>query len=59
VFAQSAGGKHDMGLLMKEAMAELGGRGGGNKDMAQGGLADAGKLQGAVQKAKDKIVSSF
>jgi alanyl-tRNA synthetase len=59
VFAQSAGGIHDMGSLMKEAMAELGGRGGGNKDMAQGGLADAGKLQGAVQKAKDKIVSSF
>jgi alanyl-tRNA synthetase len=59
VFAQSAGGIHDMGSLMKEAMARLGGRGGGNKDMAQGGVADAGKLQGAVQKAKDKIVPSF
>jgi alanyl-tRNA synthetase len=59
VFAQSTAGKYDMGSLMKDAMAELGGRGGGNKDMAQGGLADAGKLQGAVQKAKDKIVSSF
>ena len=59
VFAQSPGGSRDMGALMKDAMAELGGRGGGNRDMAQGGVADAGKLQGAVDKAKGKIVSSF
>jgi alanyl-tRNA synthetase len=26
-----------MGALMKEALAETGGRGGGSKDMAQGG----------------------
>lgn len=55
VFAQSPGGKHDMGALMKEAMAKLGGRGGGNKDMAQGGVSEAGKLQGAVDEAKGKI----
>ena len=55
VFAQSPGGKHDMGALMKEAMAKLGGRGGGNKDMAQGGVPEAGKLQEAVEEAKGKL----
>jgi alanyl-tRNA synthetase len=37
VFAASAGQPFDMGALMKEALAKLGGRGGGSKDMAQGG----------------------
>jgi len=37
VFAQSAGQPHHMGALMKEALASLGGRGGGSKDLAQGG----------------------
>lgn len=38
VFAQSLGQKSNMGQLMKETMAQLGGRGGGTADMAQGGL---------------------
>jgi len=38
VFAQSPGLKSNMGQLMKEVMAQLGGRGGGTADMAQGGL---------------------
>ena len=37
VFAQSPGQSFDMGALMKEALGKLGGRGGGSKDMAQGG----------------------
>jgi alanyl-tRNA synthetase len=37
VFAQSSGQPFDMGKLMKEALARHGGRGGGSKDMAQGG----------------------
>jgi len=37
VFAQSGGQPFDMGAMMKQALARLGGRGGGNKDMAQGG----------------------
>jgi len=48
VFAQSAGGKNNMGQRMKEAMAQLGGRGGGSADLAQGGLpagADAKGLE--------------
>jgi len=38
VFAQSPGQKSNMGQLMKEAMAQLGGRGGGSADLAQGGV---------------------
>jgi len=38
VFAQSPGLKSNMGQLLKEVMAQLGGRGGGTEDMAQGGL---------------------
>jgi alanyl-tRNA synthetase len=41
VFAQSAGQPFDMGALMKETMAKLGGRGGGSKDIAQGGIPSA------------------
>jgi alanyl-tRNA synthetase len=37
VFACSTGMPLDMGALMKEALEKLGGRGGGAKDMAQGG----------------------
>ena len=36
VFAQSPGQPFDMAALMKEALQNLGGRGGGSKDMAQG-----------------------
>jgi alanyl-tRNA synthetase len=38
VFAQTPGQKSNMGQLMKDVMAQLGGRGGGSADMAQGGL---------------------
>jgi alanyl-tRNA synthetase len=38
VFAQSPGQKSNMGQLMKEAMGQLGGRGGGSADLAQGGV---------------------
>jgi alanyl-tRNA synthetase len=41
VFAQSAGQRFNMGQLMKETMAQLGGRGGGAADLAQGGLPEA------------------
>ena len=43
VFAESPGLPFDMGALMREALAELGGRGGGSKEMAQGG---PGKVEG-------------
>ena len=44
VFAQTPGQKSNMGQLMKDAMAQLGGRGGGSVDMAQGGLPGAGNM---------------
>jgi alanyl-tRNA synthetase len=55
VFAQSAGQSHDMGALMKEAMAKLGGRGGGSKDMAQGGVPNADGIEAALADMAKKI----
>jgi alanyl-tRNA synthetase len=37
VFAQSAGLGHDVPGLLRQAVAALGGRGGGKGDLAQGG----------------------
>jgi alanyl-tRNA synthetase len=49
VFAQSAGQPFDMGALMKEALGRLGGRGGGSKDMAQGGPTQTEGLEEALR----------
>ena len=38
VFAQSAGGAGDMGALLKQVLSSVGGRGGGSRDFAQGGV---------------------
>jgi alanyl-tRNA synthetase len=38
VFAQSTGGTTDMGSLLKQVLAGVGGRGGGSRDFAQGGV---------------------
>jgi alanyl-tRNA synthetase len=38
VFTQSAGGSGDMGALLKQVLSEVGGRGGGGRDFAQGGV---------------------
>jgi alanyl-tRNA synthetase len=48
VFTQSAGQPFDMGALLKETLAQLGGRGGGSKDMAQGGPARIEGLESAL-----------
>jgi alanyl-tRNA synthetase len=48
VFAQSPGQPFDMGSLMKEMLARLGGRGGGSKDMAQGGPTQIEGLEAAL-----------
>lgn len=59
VFAQSPGQKSNMGQLLKDAVARLGGRGGGSADMAQGGLppgsADAHRLQAFVEEVARKF----
>ena len=55
VFAQTPGLAFDMGALMKEAMALSNGRGGGSKDMAQGGVADAKLLEVTLEKVRAKL----
>lgn len=59
VFAQTPGQKANMGQLMKDAMAQLGGRGGGSADMAQGGLpegsADVPKLTSLLHETARKL----
>ncbi|MBZ5646902.1 MAG: alanyl-tRNA editing protein [Acidobacteriia bacterium] len=49
VFAQSPGLPSDMGAQMKTAMAALGGRGGGNREFAQGGVASANKIGSVLE----------
>ena len=51
VFAQSAGQPYDMGSLMKQTLTKLGGRGGGSKDMAQGGVPNATGIEAALKDA--------
>jgi len=51
VFAQSTGQPYDMGALMKQAMSKLSGRGGGSKDMAQGGVPNAAGIESALKEA--------
>jgi len=55
VFAQSVGQPADMGKLMKEALVKVGGRGGGSKDMAQGGVPDAQSISAALESAASQI----
>ncbi len=55
VFAQTSGLTADMGTLMKETTQKLGTRGGGNRDMAQGGAPDAASAEKALQEAAAAI----
>jgi alanyl-tRNA synthetase len=51
VFAQTPGLPNDMGALMKQTVQELGTRGGGNRDMAQGGAPDSARAEEALRQA--------
>jgi len=55
VFAQSAGQPYDMAALLKQTVAKLGGRGGGSKDLAQGGVPSAEGLAGALAAAAQTL----
>jgi alanyl-tRNA synthetase len=55
VFAASPGQPFDMNALMKEALAKLGGRGGGSKDMAQGGPAQVEGLEAVLVELGRKL----
>ena len=58
VFAQSPGQPLDMGTLMKETLARLGGRGGGSKDMAQGGPSRAEGMEAALAQLAARRVAT-
>jgi alanyl-tRNA synthetase len=55
VFAQSSGQPFDMGALMKEALAKLGGRGGGTKDMAQGGPSQGEAIEATLHELAERL----
>jgi alanyl-tRNA synthetase len=55
VFAQTPGLSTDMGALMKETVQTLGTRGGGTRDMAQGGARDGEQAARAIQEAASAI----
>jgi alanyl-tRNA synthetase len=55
VFAQSAGQPYDMGALLKETLAKLGGRGGGSKDFAQGGVPRSEGIAAALDAAAQTL----
>jgi alanyl-tRNA synthetase len=56
VFVESPDQPFDMGALMKEALAKLGGRGGGSRDMAQGGPQQVEAI-GSILAELEKTVS--
>jgi alanyl-tRNA synthetase len=58
VCAQSPGQKFNMGQLLKDAMVQLGGRGGGTTDMAQGGLPagfDSGQTESILRRIAGQL----
>ncbi|MGB7600293.1 MAG: DHHA1 domain-containing protein [Candidatus Sulfotelmatobacter sp.] len=55
VFAQSAGQPYDMNALLKQTLAAVGGRGGGSKDLAQGGAPNLTGLAEALTAAAQSL----
>jgi alanyl-tRNA synthetase len=55
VFGASAGMPFDMGALMKEALAKLGGRGGGSKDLAQGGPQNVEGIEAVLKELAERL----
>jgi alanyl-tRNA synthetase len=55
VFAQSAGGTADMGALLKQVLTSVGGRGGGSRDFAQGGVPAGSNVDQLLQQAAATI----
>ena len=54
-FARSADLSVDMGTLLRELVTAAGGRGGGGKDFAQGGVPDAAKLESLLNEAAARL----
>ncbi|MHB8411724.1 MAG: alanyl-tRNA editing protein [Candidatus Acidiferrales bacterium] len=57
VLAQSAGLDGDMGALLRELLAPVGGKGGGSKVFAQGSVIDAATVEGIVNAARARLLS--
>jgi len=55
VFAQSAGGNADMGLVLKQVLSSVGGRGGGSRDFAQGGVPQGNDVEKLLRLAASTI----
>ncbi|HEY6337288.1 MAG TPA: alanine--tRNA ligase-related protein [Candidatus Sulfotelmatobacter sp.] len=55
IFAQSPGQPHDMGNLLRETMTKFGGRGGGSKDLAQGGVPSTEAVAAALVAAASRV----
>jgi alanyl-tRNA synthetase len=55
VFAQTPGGPSEMGSILKETVAKLGGKGGGGRDFAQGGGLEESRLEEALHCAQGLV----
>jgi len=55
LFGQHPTAGKDMNALLKKVLTEVGGKGGGTKDFAQGGLADPAKAQEAIEIARKEL----
>ncbi len=55
IFARAEGMTVDCGALLREALAPLGGRGGGQATLAQGGVPDATKIEAALEAAVERV----
>jgi alanyl-tRNA synthetase len=55
VFAQTPGGAADMGTLLKQVLSSVGGRGGGSRDFAQGGVPAGSNVEQLLQQAAGTI----
>jgi len=55
VFSQSAGGSADMGALLKQVLTSVGGRGGGSRDFAQGGVPAGTDVEQLLRQAAARI----
>ena len=57
IFAQTPGGAADMGALLKQVLSSVGGRGGGSRDFAQGGVPAGCNVEQILQQAAGTIGS--
>jgi len=55
IFARSSDLTPDMGSLLRELVTAAGGRGGGGKDFAQGGVPDKAKLRSVLEDATRRV----